>query len=76
MKYSKTTGFVPYAEYKEIMASKRSQLIAEKNGYKGDLERIRWLNDKLSKFPKTSALRPRYEEELAKLMKGEKQCSK
>ena len=71
LKYSKTTGFVPYADYKEIMASKRSQLIAEKNGYKGDLERIRWLNDKLSKLPKTSTLRPRYEEELAKLMKGD-----
>ena len=72
LKYSKTTGFVPYADYKEIMKSKRSQLIAEKNGYKGDLERIRWLNDKLSKLPKTSALRTRYEAELANLMKGDK----
>lgn len=71
LKYSKTTGFVPYADYKEIMKSKRSQLIAEKNGYKGDLERIRWLNDKLSKLPKTSALRTRYEAELANLMKGD-----
>lgn len=79
LKYSKTTGFVPYAQYKEIMASKRSQLIAEKNSYKGALERVRTLNGKIhdleakpSLTASQSAKLGKYKDELSKLMEGEK----
>ena len=34
LKYSKTTGFVPIEDYKQIMKTKRQQLVEEKNYYK------------------------------------------
>lgn len=41
LKYSKTTGFVPYGDYKKIKASARKKLIDEKNGYKKKLESLK-----------------------------------
>lgn len=75
LKYSKTTGFVPYSEYKKIMKTKRAELVAEKNSYKGTLERIRYLNGKISELgsilaptPSQTAKLGKLKEELGELM--------
>lgn len=52
MKYSKSTGWVNYDQYKKARASYKKRLIEEKNSYKTQLEEIRKQADREVKMMK------------------------
>ena len=52
MKYSKSTGWVNYDQYKKARASYKKRLIEEKNSYKTQLEEIRKQADREVKLMK------------------------
>lgn len=49
LKYSKTTGWVDFDQYKKAMKTKRQELIAQKNEYKKEAEKLAKGNEKLKK---------------------------
>ena len=67
LKYSKTTGWVNYDEYKSIKRSIRKKLIEQKNNYKKKLEslpRLRSLQEKLKVKGKLTELEQKKLDEL------------
>ena len=67
-KYSKSTGWVPYAQYKEARKSYKKALIAEKNAYKKRLERMQWLKERIDDPSQKPAMVTRYRKEFEALI--------